>query len=58
MLCVDVSNFFCIFQDILTNEIIGRGTKRGRLYYVDNMSIGKANNMQRLSDALQKDIWL
>jgi hypothetical protein len=49
---------FCIFQDILTNEIIGPGTKRGGIYYVDNMSIGKANNMQGLSYARQKHIWL
>ncbi|KAK6932331.1 Retrotransposon Copia-like, N-terminal [Dillenia turbinata] len=26
--------------DILTMEIIGRGTKRGRLYYMDDLSIG------------------
>ena len=31
---------FCIFQDILTREIIGRGTKRGGLYYLDNSKMG------------------
>jgi hypothetical protein len=34
---------FCIFQDLLTKEIIGRGTKRGRLYHLDDMVTGKAH---------------
>ncbi|KAJ9556676.1 hypothetical protein OSB04_011290, partial [Centaurea solstitialis] len=29
---------FCILQDILTREIIGRGTERGGLYYVDEVT--------------------
>ena len=56
--CVLMYPTFCIFQDILTKEIIGRGTKRGGLYYVDDMSVGKANSMQGISDARQKQIWL
>ncbi|WJZ88913.1 hypothetical protein VitviT2T_008174 [Vitis vinifera] len=36
---------FCLLQDILTKEIIGRGTKRGGLYYVDAFSSGRANHM-------------
>lgn len=28
---------FCLFQDILTKEIIGRGGKKGRLYYLEDM---------------------
>ena len=36
---------FCLLQDILTKEIIGRGTKRGGLYYVDDFSLGRANHM-------------
>ena len=31
---------FCLLQDILTKEIIGRGTKRGRLYYMEDLSVG------------------
>ncbi|WJZ97833.1 hypothetical protein VitviT2T_016408 [Vitis vinifera] len=38
---------FCLLQDILTKEIIGRGTKKGGggLYYVDAFSSGRANHM-------------
>jgi hypothetical protein len=56
--CVLMYPTFCIFQDILTKEIIGRGTKRGGLYYVEDMSIGKANSMQGASDTRQQQIWL
>ena len=31
---------FCILQDILTKEIIGRDTKRGDLYYMEDVSTG------------------
>jgi hypothetical protein len=48
--CVLMYPTFCIFQDILTKKIIGRGTKREGLYYVEDMSIGKANSMQGASD--------
>ncbi|KAG6788370.1 hypothetical protein POTOM_004435 [Populus tomentosa] len=34
---------FCLFQDILTKEIIGRGTKREGLYYMDDFSSGRVN---------------
>jgi gag-polypeptide of LTR copia-type len=34
---------FCIFQDLLTKEIIGRGTRRGRLYHLDNIVGGRAH---------------
>ena len=37
---------FCLLQDILSKEIIGRGTKRGGLYYLDDFSSGKTNHMQ------------
>ena len=29
---------FCLLQDILTKEIIGHGTERGGLYYVDEVA--------------------
>ncbi|RVW82457.1 hypothetical protein CK203_049005 [Vitis vinifera] len=31
---------FCLLQDILTKEIIGCGTKRGGLYYMEDLSVG------------------
>ena len=34
---------FCLLQDIQTKEIIGRGTKKEGLYYVDDMVPGRAN---------------
>ncbi|KAM1285836.1 hypothetical protein ACFX2J_028361 [Malus domestica] len=37
---------FCLIQDILTNEIIGRGTKKGDLYFVDDVSTGLVNLSQ------------
>jgi GAG-pre-integrase domain len=47
---------FCIFQDILTKEIIGRGIKRGRLYHLKELKTGKANMVVGSSDA-EKQIW-
>lgn len=34
---------FCLLQDIQTKEIIGCGTKREGLYYVDDVIPGRAN---------------
>ena len=31
---------FCLLQDILTKKIIGRGTKKGGLYYMEDFGIG------------------
>lgn len=45
---------FCLLQDILTQEIIGRGTKRGGLYYMDDFSPGKAYHMQQETNAKEK----
>ncbi|XP_057496097.1 uncharacterized protein LOC130781057 [Actinidia eriantha] len=44
-------------QDILTKEIIGRGTKRG-LYYMDDFSVGRAHHMYCLSDLKVEHILL
>jgi GAG-pre-integrase domain/Integrase core domain len=33
---------FCLFQDILTKEIIGRGSKRGGLYHLEDINEGSA----------------
>ncbi|VVA34469.1 PREDICTED: Retrovirus-related Pol poly from transposon TNT 1-94, partial [Prunus dulcis] len=44
--------------DIHTKEILGRGTKRGGLYYVDDFSPGMANSVTHPFDSKQKQIWL
>ena len=49
---------FCLLQDILTKEIIGCGTKRGRLYYVDDFSLGRANHMHHTVSNKERHIWL
>lgn len=48
---------FCLLQDILTKEIIGRGTKKGGLYYMDDFSSGKTYHTRHLSDK-ERQIWL
>ena len=40
---------FCLLQDILTKEIIGRGSKNGGLYYMDDFSSGQAHHMHHAS---------
>ncbi|KAB2627810.1 hypothetical protein D8674_032605 [Pyrus ussuriensis x Pyrus communis] len=42
--------------DILTKEIIGRGTKRGDLYFVDDVSTGRVNLAQRAVDHKRRQI--
>jgi hypothetical protein len=49
---------FCLIQDILTKEIIGCGTKRGGLSYVDDFSMGRAHHMRPLVDKNERQIWL
>jgi len=48
---------FCLFQDVLMKEIFGRGTKRGGLYYVDDLDLGKVHSAQS-SQRQGQDIWL
>ncbi|KAJ0042666.1 hypothetical protein Pint_18588 [Pistacia integerrima] len=48
---------FYIFQDILSKEIIGRGTKRGGLYYMDDFDFDRANTMRQTGDK-ERQIWL
>ncbi|XP_022878972.1 uncharacterized protein LOC111397659 isoform X3 [Olea europaea var. sylvestris] len=38
-----LSRFRHLLVDILTKEIIGRGTKRGGLYHMEDFSIGRAH---------------
>ncbi|RVW89802.1 Retrovirus-related Pol polyprotein from transposon TNT 1-94 [Vitis vinifera] len=49
---------FCLLQDILTKEIIGRGTKRGGLYYMEDLSVGRAHHTQHTLDVKEKELWL
>ncbi|CAL9016053.1 unnamed protein product, partial [Prunus brigantina] len=56
--CVLIYPSFCLLQDIHTKEILGRGTKRGGLYYVDDFSLGVANNVTHTFDSKQQQIWL
>lgn len=44
--CALIYPSFYLFQDILTKEIIGHGTKMVGLYYMDDFSFGKANTVQ------------
>ncbi|CAL2251993.1 unnamed protein product [Prunus armeniaca] len=44
--------------DIHTKEILGRGTKREGLYYVDDFSLSVANNVTHPFDSKQQQIWL
>ena len=37
---------FCLLQDIRTQAIIGRGTKRRALYYVDDVAQGCVHQVQ------------
>ncbi|GMY26805.1 Retrovirus-related Pol polyprotein from transposon RE2 [Fagus crenata] len=39
-----------LMSDILTKEIIGRGTKKGGLYYVDDFCPGRANHMHHTGE--------
>jgi hypothetical protein len=39
-------------------EIIGRGTKREGLYYVDDFSSGRVNTVSRTFNASEEHIWL
>jgi transposase InsO family protein len=56
--CALIYPQFCLLQDILTKEIIGRGTKKGGLYYMDDFSTGRANHMRHSSGAKYKQIVL
>jgi GAG-pre-integrase domain len=46
----------CIFQDILTKEVIGRGIKKGRLYHLEDLRIGETNLARGYSKA-ENEIW-
>lgn len=49
---------FCLLQDVLSKEIIGRGTKRGGLYYLDDFNPGKINHTHHQTSNHERQIWL
>ena len=55
--CILMYSSFCLFQDVLTKNIFGRGTKRRGLYYVDDLDLEKVHSAQS-SQWKRQDIWL
>ena len=49
---------FCLLQDVLSKEIIRHGTKKGGLYYLDDLSLGKANHTHHQTNSHERQIWL
>ncbi|KAB2611146.1 hypothetical protein D8674_019178 [Pyrus ussuriensis x Pyrus communis] len=49
---------FCLLQDIQTRAIIGRGTKRRGLYYVEDVAPGRVNQVRSSYNNKTKTIWL
>ena len=49
---------FCLLQDIQTKEIIGRGTKREGLYYVDDVVLSRANAVRASRTNNLQEVWL
>lgn len=47
---------FYVLQDVLSKKIIGRGTKRGELYYLDNFSQGTAHHMHHQISSKEREI--
>ena len=49
---------FCLLQDVLSKKIIGRGTKRGGLYYLDDISKGAAYHVHHQLNSKERETWL
>lgn len=54
---------YCLFQDLLTRAVIGCGTRRGKLYYLDLAEdrckrLGKAHHVRGDESVRMKKIWL
>lgn len=47
---------FCLLQDIHTKEIIGRGTEKGGLYYVDTVALQEQSNLA--IGSISRQLWL
>jgi len=49
---------FCVLRDVLSKKIIGCGTKRGGLYYLDDFSKGEAHLTHHQFSIKEREIWL
>ena len=49
---------FCLLQDIQARAIIGRGTRKRGLYYVDDVSASRVNQVHNSYSHKNKTIWL
>ncbi|RVX00624.1 hypothetical protein CK203_030400 [Vitis vinifera] len=47
-----------LLSDILTKEIIGHGTKSEGLYYMEDLSVGRAHHTQHTLGVKEKELWL
>ncbi|PRQ42978.1 putative RNA-directed DNA polymerase [Rosa chinensis] len=61
--CVILYPWCCIFQDILTGEIIGRGIEKGGLYYMEmttagNHRVSEVHQIQKGTSTNEEQIWL
>ena len=48
---------FCIFQDILTKEILGRSIKRNGLYHLEDLSTGSTCLVERSTQRNNIVLW-
>jgi hypothetical protein len=48
----------CFLQDFLSKEIIGCGTKREGLYYLNDFNHGKAHHVHHQLSSKEQEIWL
>ena len=49
---------FCLLQDIFTKEITSHGTRRRDLYYIDDFSLNRANQIKSADNTTERDIRL
>jgi uncharacterized membrane protein len=49
---------FCLFKDILTKKIIGRGIRRERLYHLEELKIENSYLVKNGSTKLENIVWL
>ncbi|RVW82541.1 hypothetical protein CK203_047082 [Vitis vinifera] len=56
--CIANANgaIYLVTRDVLSEEIIGHGTKRGGLYYLDDFSPGKANHTHHQTSSHERQI--
>jgi len=49
---------FCLIPDIFTKKIIGRGAKKGGLYYMEDFNVGRAHHRSSSLSSKTRQIWL